>query len=380
MHSEVQLNLTQDSTKLLGLEILRFVSSFAVLVWHYQHFFFISDQPVNFIRENQPLYTIFSVFYDYGYFGVQVFWCVSGFIFFWKYRDLIANKIVNYKSFFVLRFSRLYPLHILTLILVIILQSFYFLINDSFFVYQHNDLEHFFYQVFFAGHWGLQDGFSFNGPVWSISVEVLVYFAFYCMLSYLTKSWLVNFFVVVIYFISIHYEVYNSILECLVYFYVGGLASIAFKYFNKKNHQKYFASVLFFLLTVMSSLLFFTDVFDIKKHYKFFWIFYIPFLLLVFANNFKAPPLAKKIIEAAGNMTYSAYLMHFPIQLLIVLCFSSMKMQIPYYSPIFFASFVIATFVAAFYSYSLFENPFQKFIRVKFFGLLPQEGSSRFYS
>src|ERR1700733_16065977 len=77
--------------RLPGLELIRFSAALAVLVWHYQHFSYVGATPMNFVREQQPFYPLLSLFYNFGPFGVQVFWTISGFIFFWKYRDLIAN-------------------------------------------------------------------------------------------------------------------------------------------------------------------------------------------------------------------------------------------------------------------------------------------------
>lgn len=111
-----------QNNKLIGLEVIRFLAAFAVLLWHYQHFSFIADKANDFERQLQPFYNQFRIFYDYGYLGVQVFWSISGFIFFYKYSDSVANKKIAARRFIVLRFSRLYPLHIATLALVAILQ------------------------------------------------------------------------------------------------------------------------------------------------------------------------------------------------------------------------------------------------------------------
>ena len=172
-HTFTQQEPVQQNNKLLGLEIVRFISALSVLVWHYQHFFYIANKPTDFFRELQPFYSLLSIFYDYGFYGVQVFWCISGFIFFWKYRDSIASKSITYKNFFILRFSRLYPLHLATLLLVLALQTMYFHQRDYFFVYQNNDIPHFIYQLFLASSWGFEKGYSFNGPIWSISVRKL---------------------------------------------------------------------------------------------------------------------------------------------------------------------------------------------------------------
>jgi len=130
------------SSKLFGLEIIRFLSSLSVLVWHYQHFSMIAHKPVDFIKKQQPFYGVLRLFYEYGYHGVQVFWCISGFIFFWKYRGLISSRAISWKQFFMLRFSRLYPLHFVTLLLVMVLQFIYFSHTHYFFVYPYNDASH----------------------------------------------------------------------------------------------------------------------------------------------------------------------------------------------------------------------------------------------
>src|SRR6266704_2885242 len=99
-----------ETNKLLGLELIRFMSAVALLVFHYQHFAFTGVmQPADFHRSDQPLYGILSFLYEYGFEGVRVFWCISGFIFFWIYRDSISGGLIRGRKFFLLRFSRLYP-------------------------------------------------------------------------------------------------------------------------------------------------------------------------------------------------------------------------------------------------------------------------------
>ena len=40
--------------RLIGLELIRFISAFSILLWHYQHFAFIGDKAINFSRNEQP--------------------------------------------------------------------------------------------------------------------------------------------------------------------------------------------------------------------------------------------------------------------------------------------------------------------------------------
>ena len=59
--------IKEDQNKLIGLEIIRFISAVAVLFWHYQHFSFIIDKPIDFDKEKQPLYWLFTSFYYFDY-------------------------------------------------------------------------------------------------------------------------------------------------------------------------------------------------------------------------------------------------------------------------------------------------------------------------
>src|ERR1700744_1926450 len=94
---------TPVPNKLLGLEALRFVAAFAVLIWHYQHFSYVADKPVGFVTSELPFYGLLRPFFEAGEYGVWVFWCISGFIFFWKYREPISNSAIGGWTFFVFR-------------------------------------------------------------------------------------------------------------------------------------------------------------------------------------------------------------------------------------------------------------------------------------
>ncbi len=49
--------------KLLGLEALRFAAAFGVLIYHYQHFAYLADQPADVLTSNLPLYGMLHLFY-----------------------------------------------------------------------------------------------------------------------------------------------------------------------------------------------------------------------------------------------------------------------------------------------------------------------------
>jgi peptidoglycan/LPS O-acetylase OafA/YrhL len=140
-----------------GLEIARFLCALAVMFWHYQVFFVngvATDlQPPAEPVEKFPFYLIFSFFYHNGHFAVQIFWMISGFIFLWKYSSPINEGIVSAYQFFVLRFSRLYPLHFVALIVVALLQLTYIETHGTSFVFGNTDAFHFALQLAFASNW-----------------------------------------------------------------------------------------------------------------------------------------------------------------------------------------------------------------------------------
>ena len=351
------------NNKLIGLEIIRFISSFAVLIWHYQHFCYVADMPMGFVKEDQPFYELFSFFYNYGAWGVQVFWSISGFIFFWKYQDTISKNLITAWRFSVLRFSRLYPLHLLTLIIVLILQYLYFHKNNYSFVYQYNDFYHFFLQLFLASNWGIQKGYSFNGPIWSVSVEVIVYFFFFLTLRIVKKPLMTIVGVLVICGIAKLMKGVAPIIDCFAFFYMGGLTSI---FLNKISGSRYEKSI-----KVMSQvgLVFFPVICVLLrlhtiKYFAFvFLMCYAPLIIFVLSQDISLSPKWCAIIESLGNLTYASYLIHFPIQLFIALLCSYIQVSIPMYSSAFFISFIGSTFFLSFIIFRFFEMPLQSMIR-----------------
>ncbi|MFX5945263.1 hypothetical protein ABTE62_19415, partial [Acinetobacter baumannii] len=78
-----------------------------------------------------PLYHQLAWFYDYGHVAVQYFWAVSGFVFAHVY---LADPTAH-DRFWLARVARLWPLHLLTLVLVALLQATYGGIHGTDFIY-----------------------------------------------------------------------------------------------------------------------------------------------------------------------------------------------------------------------------------------------------
>ncbi len=168
-----------------SLDFIRGLAALSVVFWHWQHFFYEGTQGTAYRMADQPFYDVFFLLYQSGWLAVDFFFSLSGFIFFALYQDTIAGRRIGAWKFFVLRFSRLYPLHLATFALVLVLQYGILAQTGSFFVYAHNDAYHALLNLLLVPTWGFEAGWSFNAPIWSVSIEVLLYAVFFLSCRYL---------------------------------------------------------------------------------------------------------------------------------------------------------------------------------------------------
>jgi peptidoglycan/LPS O-acetylase OafA/YrhL len=352
------MNPAVRSNKLPGLELLRFLAALAILLFHYRQFAFVGDKEVGLVQDQLPIYWLFGPLYQSGPYAVRIFWCISGFIFFWKYREAIADRLLDGWKFFVLRFSRLYPLHIATLLFVAALQPVYFQLTGTFLVYQNNDALRFVLQLLMASNATTQEALSFNGPIWSISVEVLVYFFFFVMLL-ATRSWLLNVMVIVI-----SLMLPGQIADCFAFFYAGGLAAMARQHVASRTIPPLAVEAAGWLAAgVFLSCGYWLTNGHLESIGLLVMLICTPALLYGFSREVILPARLQQIIEAAGNMTYSSYLLQFPIQLAMMLGLSWVRMPIPIYDNAFLGLYVGTTLLASYLSYRYFEEPTQRLIR-----------------
>lgn len=352
---------TEEASKLLGLELVRFTCAFAVLVWHYQHFYDIAGAP-EFVRAAQPLHAPLALFYDYGLFGVQLFWGISGFIFFWKYGQAISDGAVTGLKFFWLRFSRLYPLHIVTLLLVAALQPMHVALTGTSFVYHGNDLPNFMMQLGMATHWGPPIPFTFNGPIWSVSAEVFVYAVFFLAVRCFGPSnWLIAT-AVGTSLGGMLAGMESPALACAGYFFAGGAAARfqgALKGKDARGAQLLCGAVLAAILAGAWSSGLLAD----KEALPFVLMLAMPPALFLAAQDWPVLERWQRLIQLAGNLTYASYLCHFPLQLTIAVAVAASGIALPVASPLFLAAYLGATLVLSRFVFERFERPAQAWIR-----------------
>lgn len=356
-----------EKNRLLGLEVIRFMAACGILFIHYGHFCHIDPNAIDHGVTSFPFYRSFPFLYSLGgQWAVDTFWCLSGFIFFWKYQSLIANRIVNFKDFLVSRFARLYPLHLLTLFIVAIGQFIYFHMTGCYFLKSLNSVPLFIGQVFMVCNRTFMPE-SFNFPSWSVEVEVLVYLIFFIVARYVISSIRFNLFVILICVIY-HFTVqgpfwgrFASLLECLLFFYAGGMAAILKKYSVLKN----FPCRLVWIGAGLIPLIFWlAGGFSSDNNIFLFLAIWLPILMYCASDDFKVNGLVRKVIETFGNMTYSSYLIHVPVQLLVaIICYHWGMIQLPINNPLFFIGYIFLILFLSYFVYRYFEVPMKKMIK-----------------
>jgi peptidoglycan/LPS O-acetylase OafA/YrhL len=86
----------EKNHELAGIEILRFVCAFGVIVWHYHQFFFTGGWDSGIaagLRPKFPAYALPQWFYENVSLTVPLFWVISGFIFYCHYAEYIRSTV-----------------------------------------------------------------------------------------------------------------------------------------------------------------------------------------------------------------------------------------------------------------------------------------------
>lgn len=214
------------------LDAIRGFAALAIVFWHWQHFY--PADRANFVRAAQPFYEIFYPLYEAGWMAVELFFALSGFIFFWLYHESISGGRMAAGRFAFLRFSRLYPLHFLTLLFMAGGQIYRHSIGLPSFVYDSNGAWYFLANLLFVQAWPVGSEESFNGPTWSVSIEVLLYAFFFGFALLCRKPRVLSFLICVVVGLVVmrfHRTLGRGILE----FYMGGARLVCMASFGRSS-------------------------------------------------------------------------------------------------------------------------------------------------
>jgi peptidoglycan/LPS O-acetylase OafA/YrhL len=339
--------------RLAPLDALRGFAALAVLVWHYGTGFGAT-----------PMEPLLAPFYRSGGYAVLFFFLLSGYVLSHAYMAPLRRHEFARNLF--ARFARMAPLHYATLVLVAGAQAWFVAREGTPFVYQFNDSWNFLLNLAFLQQSGLQTGLSFNGPSWSIGVEVLVNIVFFALIAsrlHVTQVFFAVCIAATAFLLlaggDLLYSDKEPLLDRLM---LGGFAGFfwgaALYRIAPPGQHKSEAFDAAFAGAVAATPTMLALRPDMPWAHLDIVIAFVAFpALLICALR---GPLASRLLSAPalrwlGYVSFSLYLIHFPVQC----AFHAIQplAGLPYQDPLVFIAFVLCSLGAAYLVARAFEWP-----------------------
>lgn len=362
---------------IVSLTPLRGIAASLVAVFHFQIYF------LRFVQPGQ------SMFIDKCYLMVDLFFIMSGFLIMHVYKEQFSERIsvAAFKKFLTARFARIYPLHFITLLLLVVL--FYIKLRDEAGLYNPAAITT---HIFLLHSFRLHDDLTWNIPSWSISAEWWSYVFFPVLCLFLSRFKKTG--VAIIALLSV--TAYLLILFVLprtgalpgagwkntldvTYDYgfvrsIGGfmLGMLLYMAYAKEAVRKLFSSDI---LAVIFVLLLLTAMHKGLPDILFIPGFAILILVLTSNTGYISKWFNNKPLTYLGDISYSVYLIHFLLITLLHLEAYSLREVIHLKSSTtFFYGLGICTLYFAVLvglsalSYNIIEKPLRKWINQKWAG------------
>lgn len=347
------------------------------MFWHWQHFFYTGTQRPDLGRDRLPLYDVFFLFYEKGWMAVDLFFALSGFIFFWLYARRIHERQIGATEFALLRISRLYPLHLLTLAVVAVGQWHLANARGSFFVYPLNDMTRFGAHLLFASGWRTAWLDSFNAPAWSVSVEMLLYAAFFvmCWLRLAFSPWALTAAILVGAVAKFYLPVGRGVFS----FFVGAVAFHVYARAGRMTDSRraslrralavgvavgWIACLVALLPGRAGAVLDLSGMVGGRGANLLVTGLLMPASILLLAMLEDVRPGFASGLSALGDASYSSYMLHFPLQLLVVIAAPYLGLSdAAFLHPVTLILFFAVLIVLSVLCFRRFERPVQDAIR-----------------
>lgn len=345
---------------------MRGLAALWVVYFHISHFWIPSGRVFTFTSVGllEPLL-------NKGHLGVDTFFMLSGFVIAYVYRDsLRVFSFDKVKKFVLLRVARIFPVHYATIILVALLNfknADFFKIDSPYFsplalVYNLLNIQ----------DWEVTSSLTWNYPAWSVSAEWLAYLLFPFMnigLS-LLRGVLMNSLLVTAAFVglvifstcnqntldwTVHMGATRALIEFILGYGLNGvvqeLRQLGRNWIFQVADLTTFVTFIIFLFGVFAL----QDIQDVSI---------VGLIALMLGSVALSRGMARRLLSVAplvflGEISYSIYMLHFPIQTLFFVNMNLAhinNMLLPNVS-------VVATIVAAYVMYRTLESPARTWVR-----------------
>jgi peptidoglycan/LPS O-acetylase OafA/YrhL len=334
-----------------------------------------------------PFSAVLMPFYLYGQFFVELFFAISGYVFFWLYARSIADRRTGVWAFFVARFARLYPLYIVTLLVVAVLQLAYRGLYGDDYIYNENMPFNFVLNLLMVQQWLPYAVQSFNGPAWSISVEVFLYALFFALCAWRkNRIWVLALLFGIGVVIRVLSDPTVDFVRGVPSFFEGGLIFYAVQTLRKPPNDIWRKRIMLALcvmlpiLWMVSYVRGFHQINVLVEPGLFAAVFsVVGFLYVVMPLSLLALGLMQDHWRTAwlsrvnlhkvswiGDISYSIYLIHFPLQLAIMLVMARLpfaKRAEIFSSPLALMGFMAAAAGLGWLSFHYFEMPMRRYLQ-----------------
>ncbi|ASW75062.1 acyltransferase [Chryseobacterium piperi] len=344
------------------LTFTRFIAASFIVFYHFASNLFPSNSEfVQVIRENFSL-------------GVSYFYALSGFVMVLAYGN--QNR-VEPKRYFINRLARLYPLHLFTLGLTIIVSIF---VAINYLGDYKIDPISLILNLTLIQAWFPAYSLTFNVPSWSISVELFFYLVFPFIFNQVYKKLKLSTFAVIVvlfwiicqvamnlFYTSTSYGGENSLDRYFLHynpffhlntFLVGLLFAGIFKRYEYKLSKNFDFLIILMIPTIAIMIYLFRDY---LLHNGLLAFNFGALILLIAANKGRITTLFNhRILIHLGNISFAMYLLQNPIFIFSRKISSVLNVQNEYL--LFIITFPILL-IASHITYRLIEIPWQKKIR-----------------
>lgn len=351
---------TPRTGRIHELDSLRGIAALGVVFWHYGAHF-----------NSYPFRGLLLPFYTSGFLLVDFFFVLSGYVIarsYWTPRRQHA-LLDNIRA----RMARLYPLHLLTLVATVALIGLLPMTEGEELLGSNNDTRHFILNLFLINNIGLQDGWSFNTPAWSISTEFVINLAFMALIAMSRRTFMaavgvaVALIVLIVANADAPYIVGSKALgfidvnlaRCALGFGCGVLVHILLGRtdIRRRLDAHGFVSTVLALLAI-AGLTFFLMTAGAKPKIPVYLCSIALSTLLILtvpSSKLLGALLNRTPLVYLGDISYSVYLTHFPLQLVLFSISLNGGERFAFDSPVVFLAYVSSVLALSSLTYRFVE-------------------------
>lgn len=327
---------------------------------------------------------------------VDFFFVLSGFVIVSTYAERINNGF-GILNFMILRFGRVYPLHLLMLLLFIGVYVFVLYVpvlgGASAFGWENEKPQAIITNLLLIHSLGLHDSMTWNFPSWSISTEFYTYLFFAIAVAMFGKKF--NFLMIPIIIVSPIFITNGSrlnidttydygFIRCLYGFGVGALLWWAYEHYLHKQenwvHENRYVWTAIEILAVAIAVIFVAysgrGTISVLAPVVFSVVIYS----FLYEGGLVSRILLSRAFVILGTLSYSIYMIHAFIIYLEIHVFAAIQQYIgivmfrnirgvtylgkdEFYSGVVFVGTVLLVILLAFLSYKAVEAPGRNFFR-----------------